>query len=241
MVEPLLAIADLAGGEWAKRARKALVALRDDQVEDDEATGVRLLTDIRATWPEGVEELSTRFILENLFEVETSPWADWWAEKETTREGYGEMSITFVKLVPNRAATMKLARMLRPFGARPHKLKTAVKGYRRVDFDDAFARYLPSSDPEVVQVVETAQVSQDSEVSRSFQEPSQNDLEQPVSAQQSQRNDLNDLRVNRGKPYTRVHARGLRPLDRSRRLDPPRGSTEEATRGRAPPKATPRR
>jgi hypothetical protein len=43
--EPLLAVADLAGGEWPERARRS-VALSASS-EDDDADGVRLLADIQ--------------------------------------------------------------------------------------------------------------------------------------------------------------------------------------------------
>ncbi|HXH35001.1 MAG TPA: DUF3631 domain-containing protein, partial [Plantibacter sp.] len=47
--EPLLAIADRAGGDWPARARRALVAVRggtDQELHDDDA-GVRLVADIQ--------------------------------------------------------------------------------------------------------------------------------------------------------------------------------------------------
>jgi Protein of unknown function (DUF3631) len=178
VIEPLLAIAELAGGEWPERARKAFIALRGDKDEDEEAIGVRLLADIRDTWAEGVDELSTRSMLENLFEIETSPWADWWAEKEITRDNLGAATVT---LVPNRAATMKLARMLKPFGARPHKLKTNVNGYRRADLSDAFTRYVSSSDPDVGKIGDTAQQSQALAVLRSEETSADSDLGEAVS------------------------------------------------------------
>ena len=43
--EPLLAIADHAGGEWPERARRALVELHGGREIDDESAGVRLLSD----------------------------------------------------------------------------------------------------------------------------------------------------------------------------------------------------
>ena len=48
IIEPLLAIADEAGGEWPKRAREAAVALlTGEHREDSESLGVRLLRDTR--------------------------------------------------------------------------------------------------------------------------------------------------------------------------------------------------
>ena len=48
--EPLLAIADLAGGEWARKARDAAKALSGDEVAADDDDGVELLHDIRAVF-----------------------------------------------------------------------------------------------------------------------------------------------------------------------------------------------
>lgn len=45
--EPLLAIADRAGGDWPDRARRAIVDLHGGREIDDESSGVRLLADIR--------------------------------------------------------------------------------------------------------------------------------------------------------------------------------------------------
>jgi hypothetical protein len=48
--EPLLAIADAAGGEWPQRARAAAVALSASAGKDDESLGVTLLKDARAVF-----------------------------------------------------------------------------------------------------------------------------------------------------------------------------------------------
>ena len=178
--EPLLAIAEHAGGKWPKRTRDALVALRSDQVEDEEAIGVRLLVDIREVSVQRLE-MTTVELLTAIFSVESSPWADWWGE--THRDKDGDTSV-----VPSRGGAMKLARALRPFGVRPRTLGGRAKGYHMADFEDVFGRYLspaetvppPSTDIEVVQVVQTQQASQESAVSRSSRDDSLDDLEMPA-------------------------------------------------------------
>ena len=45
--EPLFAIADLAGGDWPQRARKAALALSGEHVVEDDNIGTMLLSDIR--------------------------------------------------------------------------------------------------------------------------------------------------------------------------------------------------
>jgi hypothetical protein len=73
--EPLLAIADAAGGEWSTRAREAAVRLSSR--EPDEATlGVRLLADIRSVF-DGEEQLPTEELRRRLREMDESPWGGW--------------------------------------------------------------------------------------------------------------------------------------------------------------------
>lgn len=76
IVEPLLAIADVVGGEWPERARRAVVALAGASIrEDSESLGVRLLRDIREVFDEeGKDRLSTSTILEKLRGAEEAPW-----------------------------------------------------------------------------------------------------------------------------------------------------------------------
>jgi hypothetical protein len=60
VTEPLVAIADLAGGDWPKRARNALLELYASH-RDPESDGVRLLRDVR-----------TIFQTQNLTRIKTS-------------------------------------------------------------------------------------------------------------------------------------------------------------------------
>ena len=45
--EPLIAVADLAGGDWPKLARDACTALVKGAREDAQSMGIRLLADLR--------------------------------------------------------------------------------------------------------------------------------------------------------------------------------------------------
>jgi hypothetical protein len=58
--EPLLAIADLAGGEWPLRARGAALALSTGVARDDDSIGVRLLSDVRSIFGEKVTARASR-------------------------------------------------------------------------------------------------------------------------------------------------------------------------------------
>ncbi|MGZ2412271.1 uncharacterized protein DUF3631 [Sphingomonas sp. F9_3S_D5_B_2] len=122
--EPLLAIADLAGGEWPDRARVAAVALVALAKESTPSLGVRLLGDVRTAMGDA-EQMPTRTLLEQLHLIEESPWGD--------LKG---------KPLDDRG----LARRLIPYGIKPTTIRTGTgtpKGYRRTDFHDAWSRYLP--------------------------------------------------------------------------------------------------
>ena len=123
--EPLVAIAELASGEWPERARLAAVALSgEDEVEF--STGMRLLADIRDGFDsQAVDHLSTADLLTYLQDLEESPWGDWYGKPLTPRG---------------------LARLLDPYRVSPILRRvegTRRRGYFRSEFEDAWTRYLP--------------------------------------------------------------------------------------------------
>jgi len=72
---PLLAIADVAGGEWPQRSRKALEAIQAT-VEDD-SVRVQLLADIRAIFADRrAERLPSLKLVEDLAAIEGGPWGE---------------------------------------------------------------------------------------------------------------------------------------------------------------------
>jgi 5S rRNA maturation endonuclease (ribonuclease M5) len=124
--EPLLAIADLAGGEWHQATRRALVELCSEAQAADSSIGVQLLTDIRDVFEsKGVDRLSSVDLATALAEIETSPWSEW---------SHGK------PLSPG-----KLARLLKPFEVSPETVRLGDKtprGYLVEQFQEAFRRYL---------------------------------------------------------------------------------------------------
>ncbi len=129
--EPLLAIADVAGGTWPERARKAATALAQAGREADGSTGVRLLADLREVFTArgDPEHLPSSELVEALIGLEEAPWGD-------------------LRGMPLDARG--LARRLRPFGVRPHQVRigaVTVKGYTRKDLADPWDRYCPSPPP----------------------------------------------------------------------------------------------
>jgi hypothetical protein len=121
-----LAIADDAGEEWAKRARKAAkTSSAGESSNDDGSAGVRLLAALRDVFGDA-DQLPTAMILAALnAEDHEAGFARW-------NDGAG-------------IEARNLARLLRPFGVRRAQLWVAgenVKGYRRDDLTDSFARSL---------------------------------------------------------------------------------------------------
>jgi hypothetical protein len=126
-IEPLLAVADSAGGDWPAALREAAVEIFQSQAAEDQNVGVQVLADIRSIFGTTVEDrIATAELLEKLKEIETSPWADWSKGKGLTPNG--------------------LSRLLKPFGVSPRTVRTEdkrAKGYLAESFEDAFGRYLP--------------------------------------------------------------------------------------------------
>ena len=126
--EPLVSIADLAGGDWPDLAREACSALV--QVAEDRrvSLGVRLLADLRVVF-EDSPALHTQTIIKRLTAEDSSldddaPWASMRGSPLDSRG---------------------LARLLKPYGIASCSVRvngTVKKGYRREDLNDAWQRYL---------------------------------------------------------------------------------------------------
>jgi hypothetical protein len=124
--EPLLAIADLAGGEWPERARVAALELSTGEAREDDSLSVQLLRDIYSVFSAtGTRRYRTSDLLEELTQIEESPWADFDHGKPVTAHG--------------------LSRLLKPYGIRTMPVWVygeAVRGYKAEQFEDTFVRVL---------------------------------------------------------------------------------------------------
>ena len=126
--ETLLAVADLAGGDWPRRARTAAVALAATDTTDD-TLGVRLLADVRDVLG-GRDRVATDELLSALNGSDESPWGDFRGRPLVARD---------------------LARILRPYDIAARKIRIggrSVRGYLAEDLADAFARYVSPPPPE---------------------------------------------------------------------------------------------
>jgi Protein of unknown function (DUF3631) len=131
MWEPLIAVADLAGGDWPERARAAAVTLVTALQDAEPSLGVRLLMDMRTVFEAGgmPAHMRSPAILTELQGIEESPWRDL---KGKPLEERG------------------LARLLRQYGIKSKVVRigeATQRGYAKVDLMDAWERYLPSISP----------------------------------------------------------------------------------------------
>lgn len=124
--EPLVAVADLAGGDWPALARQAATeAVQSAKANSKPSLGVRLLADIRACFG-SKDRISTADLLDKLLADEEAPWGDLGRKKLDARilaKMLGEYDI--------RSSNMRIS------GGSP------VKGYARESFHDAWKCYLP--------------------------------------------------------------------------------------------------
>lgn len=124
--EPLLAIAELAGGAWPERARLAALELSGADVDDEEELRTLLLRDIHLIFrAREADRVSSSDLVAELNALEESPWGDLYG-KEMSKPA--------------------LARRLRAFAIRPRTIRLdddkTPKGYLLDQFEDAWCRYL---------------------------------------------------------------------------------------------------
>jgi len=122
--EALLAVADLAGGEWPELARRNAVTLVTQSSGAMGSLGVTLLRDLRAVFA-GRPKVLTDELLEALTQLDESPWGDLRGKALDARG---------------------LSRRLSKYGVKPKLLRIGEKvgrGYDLDDLADPFARYLP--------------------------------------------------------------------------------------------------
>jgi hypothetical protein len=133
MWEPLLSIADAAGGDWPTRARTACVSLVSAAAEAGaESLGVVLLRDLRGVFGDA-DAMSTEAILSALHELEESPWHDLRGKKLDAR-GLGNR----LRKYGVRSKTVRVTDTLNLVPT-----ERLLKGYRREDLHDSWSRYLP--------------------------------------------------------------------------------------------------
>jgi hypothetical protein len=130
---PLLAIAELAGGDWPGRIKVAIAALTVLE-GDNEGIGVLLLKDMQHVFTErNVDAISSEALAGYLHGLEERPWLEYGRGTERKPISKGQ-----------------IARLLNPFEIRPKTIRVGnatPKGYALDACQDAFNRYLSPLSP----------------------------------------------------------------------------------------------
>jgi hypothetical protein len=125
--QPLLAIAALAGPAELERAKAAALTLLKASLEVDEDRLPLLLHDIRDAIGTA-DKIASEDLVQKLASLEGRPWAEWTGRQPLSKH--------------------QLASLLRPLRIQPMTIRVShtktPKGYKREQFHDAFARYLPA-------------------------------------------------------------------------------------------------
>jgi hypothetical protein len=123
--EPLLAVADAAGGHWPDIARKAAAMLVASARDANPSLGILLLEHCRTVFGDA-DRLATDQLLLRLHDLPESPW----------RNMRG-------KPLDDRGLAVRLKR----YEIKPKVIRfgqTTARGYLRQDFEDVWPRYLPA-------------------------------------------------------------------------------------------------
>jgi len=162
--EPLLAVADLAGGDWPELARAALIEILTGEAAEDSSIGTRLLSDIRSVFQhQSFDRMFTVDLLAALCDMEPQ-WLEF---------SYGKA-----------LSAAALARLLRGFDIAPRKIRMGdrtASGYFRDWFSDAWTRYLPRQVEQVEQCSNDAGETQFSHLEQSAVVPREQSEESAIN------------------------------------------------------------
>jgi putative DNA primase/helicase len=126
--EPLLAIADVAGGAWPEIARRSAIKI-SGSVSQSMTVGTELLSDIQEVLnSKGGDRISTKGLIEALCEDDEKPWSTYNRGKQ---------------LSPRQ-----LSKRLNEYGIQSSTIRIGygtAKGYMKEQFDEVFNRYLPDT------------------------------------------------------------------------------------------------
>ena len=125
----LLAIADLAGGNWHDQARAAALALSSTD-EDADGLGVQLLASVRLVFDSiKAETIWTEDLLRQLHAMSEAPWGEYGRQRKPI-------------------TARQLGTLLKPFGITSRQIRQGgvnKNGYASEQFSGAWGRYLSSA------------------------------------------------------------------------------------------------
>jgi hypothetical protein len=174
---PLLAIADVAGGEWPELIRKSMLGMLDSA---DDSIGPKLLYDIQDIFNSHMgERIFSDDLVEALKDKKESPWCDWSRGRGLSQNG--------------------LARLLKPFGIYSKTMRIGEKrrkGYELESYNDAFKRYIPPTHP--VSSVTTEQPNNINEIHQNQSVTDKNDVTDEKQRKLFNVNDCYDVTDEKG-------------------------------------------
>jgi hypothetical protein len=199
---PLLAIADLAGGTWSERAREA-ACLLSGEGHDVASLNVRLLGDCRPAFGDA-DVIRSEDLVAKLAADPEQPWAEYNRGKPITQRQLAQLLGGFHITSTN---------------VRPPAPLPQGKGYRRVDFEGAWAAYCPgqnaspadsplSKRPNVPMPMESAQLSDFASVPEKPWDGSKND---DLSNNHARWDAGTDRKPENGAPGDIDHGKGQSP------------------------------
>jgi len=125
--EPLLALAELAGGQWPELARESALGLTA-RAQADNPIGTLLLDTYIVLHMAESNRMFSRDLVQRLIGFGERPWGELSRGKEVTE--------------------VWLARQLSPYGIKPRTIRigeSVAKGYVQEEHMEAFRRYIPKS------------------------------------------------------------------------------------------------
>jgi len=146
--EPLLALADLAGGDWPNKARTAAVGLNKG-AQESSPIGTLLLDIFSVFMFSRQERMFSRALVEGLnARFRDRPWMEGLKGKPATERW--------------------LSIQLRPYEMRPRAMRIGderAKGYVLEEFTDVFRRYVPMSEVEALRAEMMGDLKEEKETS----------------------------------------------------------------------------
>ncbi|MCX7109411.1 MAG: DUF3631 domain-containing protein [Proteobacteria bacterium] len=127
------AIAETAGGDWPQKVLRAYLSEeQEDTAKLD--TALQLLTDIRDVLKPDEHVIATAELIDRLCTLDESPWTEYnFKERDNERR---------------KLQDRQISKLLKDYRIKPGTIRIGQgtpKGYKRVDFEIAWKRYLPAT------------------------------------------------------------------------------------------------
>ena len=130
---PWFSLAETAGGDWPQKVLRAYLSEeQEDTAKLD--TALQLLTDIRDVLKPDEHVIATAELIDRLCTLDESPWTEYnFKERDNERR---------------KLQDRQISKLLKDYRIKPGTIRIGQgtpKGYKRVDFEIAWKRYLPAT------------------------------------------------------------------------------------------------